>query len=312
MLNNSNFNTNKYLKSIIPHLDEFSFLCGTEGKVYFIDDKFVVKTYFEPFVKLDVFDSFCKEIKGFSEKGYSVPQIYAWESVFSEDKSKFCAYILEERVKGKVLFNLDNSSLYEACKSFCTKEEFDLALADRKNNPELAGLISKEHILEFLETNRALNALSDSEVEKFISSIYGLAMDSRFSFPDVQATNVMFDKNKLTIIDNAYLGHAISWCKEDYVKTLVLRDMFLLFLYNEHVNWMPKFKCANSSELESLKKANREECFLAMRRFVRKTNEMYNPQITDSYDYDACKNVAYEVFDNKQADEICSEIYRGF
>ena len=57
-----NFDANEYLKALIPHLDEFSFLCGTEGKVYFVDDNFVVKTYFEPFNKLSVFNEFCKEI----------------------------------------------------------------------------------------------------------------------------------------------------------------------------------------------------------------------------------------------------------
>ena len=49
-----------------------------------------------------------------------------------------------------------------------------------------------------------------------------------------------------------------------------------------------------------------------MRRFVRKANEMYRPVLTNVYDYDACKMVAYEIFEKKKADEICSEIQKSF
>ncbi|MBQ8211666.1 MAG: hypothetical protein IJZ27_03950, partial [Treponema sp.] len=58
-----NSDANSYLKAIIPNLDQFNFLCGTEGKVYFIDDDFVVKTYFETFNNLMVFNEYCNEIK---------------------------------------------------------------------------------------------------------------------------------------------------------------------------------------------------------------------------------------------------------
>ena len=307
-----NFDANEYLKALIPHLDEFSFLCGTEGKVYFVDDNFVVKTYFEPFNKLSVFNEFCKEIKGFADKGYAVPEIYSWATVPCEKSDKFMAFILEERVKGKTLFDLDVTRLYSACKKFCSREEFDFAVGREKNNPELLGHILREHILDFLNTNRALNELPESEIERFISSGYNLGLEARFSWPDVQAGNVMFDREKLTIIDNAYLGHNVGAYSEDYVKAHVLRDMFLLFYYNENVNWMPKYKCSVLPELQRLKKENQDECFLAMRKFVRKANEMYRPILTDVYDYDACKNVAYEIFEKKKADEICSEIQKSF
>ncbi|MBR3885637.1 MAG: hypothetical protein IKJ33_04140 [Clostridia bacterium] len=56
---------NEYLRALIPNLDRYSFLCGTEGKVYFVDDDFVVKTYFEPLKNADVFQAYFNEIKSF-------------------------------------------------------------------------------------------------------------------------------------------------------------------------------------------------------------------------------------------------------
>lgn len=310
MKKHTNLDANNYLKAIIPNLDNFSFLCGTEGKVYFVDEDFVVKTYFEPFKNLVVFNEYCNEIKGFAEKGYAVPKVYSWATVPCESSDKFMAFILEERVKGKTLFDLDVTRLYGACKKFCSREEFDFAIDKKKNNPELLGLILREHILDFLNTNKALNELPESEIERFVSSGYNLGKEARFSWPDVQAGNVMFDKEKLTIIDNAYLGHNVGEYSDDYVKAHVLRDMFLLFYYNENINWTPRYKCGISDELKRLKKENEDECFFAMRRFVRKVNELYRPVLTNVYDYDACKNVAYEIFEKKKADEICAEIQK--
>lgn len=306
------FDAKEYLKSKISTLDECSFLCGTEGKVYFVDDSFVVKTYFEPFDDMRVFNEYCKEIKSFGDSGYAVPKIYAWAAIPCLGGKNFAAYILEERVKGKTLFDLDVHRLYEQCKKFCSKEDFDFATASRKNNPELLGLIMREHIAEFLSINKAINSLSDAEIEKFISTDYNLGINSRFSSPDVQAGNVMFDGKKLTIIDSAYLGRDKGADSPESVKATLMRDMFLLFYYNENVNWLPRFKCGVTAELKKLKDENEEECFLAMRRFVRKANEMYTPVLTNPYDYDACKMVANEVFRKKLADEICGEVQKGF
>lgn len=300
-----------FLEQTIPILDRCSFLCGTEGTVYFVDDNFVVKTYFEPVEDLEIFNEYFKEIQLFGNMGLAVPKIYAWASAPCESGEKFAAYILEERVKGKTLFDLDVHRLYESCKKFCSREEFEFATASRKNNPELLGLIMREHIAEFLSINKAIGSLSDAEIERFISTDYMLGVQSRFSAPDVQAGNVMFDGKKLTIIDSAFVGRDKGADSVEYVKATLMRDMFLLFYYNENVNWLPRFKCGITPELKKLKNENEEACFLAMRRLVRKTNQMYSPVLTNPYDYDACKMVAYEVFQKKLADEICSEVQRG-
>ena len=312
MENIKGFDAKEYLKSKIATLDECSFLSGTEGNVYFVDDSFVVKTYFEPFDDMRIFNEYCKEIRSFGDKGYAVPRIHAWAAIPCLGGERFIAYILEDRVKGKALFDLDVHRLYESCKKFCSKSEFEHAVARKKNNPELLGLIMREHIAEFLSINKALNSLSDAELEKFISSEYNIGVASRFSSLDVQAGNVMFDGKKLTIVDNAYLGYDKGLDTPEQVKTTLIRDMFLLFYYNENINWMPKYKCSVAADLYKMRNENAEECFLAMRRFVRKANEMYRPIITNPFDYEACKMVAYEVFQKDMADELCKEVQKDF
>ena len=306
---NKKIDLNKYLQEIIPSLNKFNFLSGTEGKVYFIDDDFVVKTYFEPIESLEIFEAYFKEIQSFAEKGYSVPKIFSWTFVPSVSGERFYIYVLQERVKGKNLFDFNLSEIHEKYKNFNTKDDFDLMVKNR--NDESFGLYIREFILNCLSTNQGLLYLSDLELEKFISTDFNIGVESRFSMPDVQAGNVLFDGERLRIIDNGFLGYDKGFDSENSVKANLMRDMFLLFYNNESVNWLPKFKCAYSEEIKNLKERNLEASFLAMRRFVRKVNQMYRPVLTNVYDYDACKLIADEIFDEKLSREICLEIQRG-
>ena len=311
-MKNKNLSQYEYLKRIIPNLDQFSFLCGTEGKVYFVDDEFVVKTYFEPVESLEMFENYFKEVQSFGDKGYSVPKIFSWTFVPCENGEGFCAYMLQERVKGKNLFDLDLENFYESCTGICTKEEFDHAVVDRRNNPELLGLLIREYITSCLKTNKALLNLSEDELEKFISTDYNIGVESRYSMPDVQAGNVLFDGQSLRVIDNGYLGYDKGLDSDSSVRANLMRDMFLLFYNNESINWLPRFKCLYSDEIKKLKAQNVEMSFHAMRRFVRKVNQMYRPVLTNMYDYKACESIAEEVFNERLAKEICNEVQRDF
>lgn len=306
------FYQDEYLRRIIPSLNQFSFLSGTEGRVYFVDDDFVVKTYFQPIDSLEIFENYFKEIQSFAEKGYSVPKIYSWAFTPCENGKEFCAYTLQERVKGKNLFDLDLESFYESCNGICTKEEFDRAVGDRKSNPELLGLLIREYIASCLRTNQALLDLSETELEKFLSTDFNIGVESRYSISDVQAANVLFDGQNLRIIDNGFLGYDKGLDSESVVKANLMRDAFLLFYNNESVKWLPKFRCLYSDEINKLKDQNMDASFLAMRRFVRKVNQMYSPVLSNIYDYKACESIAEEVFNENLAKQICSEVQRDF
>jgi len=302
----------KYLQAVIPNLDRFSSLSGTEGTVYFVDDDFVVKRYFEPIESLEMFEEFFREVQSFSEKGYAVPKMYSWDYDLRPYDDGFLVYTLQERLGGKMLFDISAFELYEQCKEFCSRKEFDVAVADRNNNPELLGLLIREFISGCLRTNKALLGMSEAELERFISTDFNISSQSRFSMPDVQAGNVMFDGERLSIIDNGYLGYDKGIDSVDSVKANLIRDVILLFYNNEMANWLPKFRCMYSDQIKRLSGENMEASFLAMRRFVRKVNQMYRPVMSNKYDFDACESMANAVFDEKKAKEICAEIQRSF
>jgi len=301
-------NHDKKLLSLISVLDDFSYLQGTEGKVFFVDDNFVVKHYFSKEEDAVMFNKFCKEIKMFSDMGYSVPKIYSW-AAFSDDRGETNLYILEERVKGTILFESDMSSIYERCKDFCLKQEFDSCLNDGQHFQELFSQIVREYIKAFIVTNENLLNIPESEVEKFIASEHGMFTNSHYSIPDVQASNIMFDGGKLTIIDNGFLSNGLFFKDTpEQINAMVLRDMFFMFYENGSVREKEAYSPIYSQEIEKLKQKNGELCFENMRRFVKKAKSMLGYNRLGEYDYDACLSISREVLSEKLADELCKEI----
>lgn len=298
------------LLSFISKLDSFNYAQGSEGRVYFVDDKFIVKKFFMDRENLEMLELFCKEIKGFADAGYNVPNIYSWTGI-PRQNGRFDCYILEERVQGEKLFDISFDSIYSFCKDLCSTQEFHDALFTM-NNPELYGVIVREYIKKFISINNNLLNVSESEVEAFLTSEYEMGLRCRYSALDVQPENVMFDGSKLTIIDNAFLEEEKFLDPEEVVKINLMRDMFLIFLYNQEIRGLSTRNCSISPEILKLKQENMEACFLAMRRFVRKANQIYSPKIDNEYDYMACESVANYVLDKKFAEEICTEVQRIF
>ena len=300
----------KLLLSFISKLDSFNYAQGSEGRVYFVDDKFIVKKFFMDRENLEMLELFCKEIKGFADAGYNVPNIYSWTGI-PRQNGRFDCYILEERVQGEKLFDISFDSIYSFCKDLCSTQEFHDALFTM-NNPELYGVIVREYIKKFISINNNLLNVSESEVEAFLTSEYEMGLRCMYSALDVQPENVMFDGSKLTIIDNAFLEEEKFLDPEEVVKINLMRDMFLIFLYNQEIRGLSTRNCSISPEILKLKQENMEACFLAMRRFVRKANQIYSPKIDNEYDYMACESVANYVLDKKLAEEICTEVQRIF
>lgn len=310
-------NSNRYdemLLSLIPRLDEFENMSGSEGTAYFVDDKYIVKAFFEPISNVYFFNEYCKEIQNFANIGLAVPKIYSWCCLPAKAMGKFNCYILEERIQGRRVFDFDLESIYHRCKNFCQKEEFMEAVgrrSDEKATPLLAAII-REYVLEFIETNELLLNMSEENLEKFFESDYFTTSTALFSSNDIIADNVMFDRNKLTIIDSAFLGSVKGPETKDYSKIMMLRDAFILFDYNRYLKDLAFINQELGENYQKLQKQNEEICFEAMRRFVRKANQMYSPIIRNVYDYDACEDVAKASLNKKRSDEICKEIQRQY
>ena len=144
----------KLLLSFISKLDSFNYAQGSEGRVYFVDDKFIVKKFFMDRENLEMLELFCREIKGFADAGYNVPNVYSWTGI-PRQNGRFDCYILEERVQGEKLFDISFDSIYSFCKDLCSTQEFHDALFTM-NNPELYGVIVREYIKKFISINNNL------------------------------------------------------------------------------------------------------------------------------------------------------------
>ncbi len=299
----------KILASFVPNLGKFSWLSGTEGRVYFVDDDYVVKQYFARDEDAEMFFRFCEEIKNFGDMGYAVPKVYSWTAIPSRNKKLFNFYVLQERIKGSMLFESDLSKIYSRCQSFCDKADFSKAIKYKAKNADLFGMIVGEYIKAYLETNQALLSLSDSELERFVMTDYNMGVESLYSSPDVQSANIMFDGKKLTAIDNAFLGFK----KENYdnpesVRAMVIRDMFLMFIDNERVKKHSRICCANYDVLDRLKKQNEDVCFEAMKRYVKTATGLLGSNKLGEFDFGVCEKISTDVFGKKRSEEICKEI----
>lgn len=314
MMKSKILNANEYdklLLSLIPDLEKYSFLQGSEGRVFFIDDKFVVKKYFSKEEDVELFNKFCEEIKAFSDMGYAVPKIYSWIAL-AQEPEETDLYVLEERVKGTMVFDADMSSIYSRCKNFCSKDDFEYALAYQEAYKELFTQIAREYIKTYITTNEQLLNMSESELERFIRSDYEMFINSNYSIPDVQASNVMFDGKKLTIIDNGFLGNGLYYKETpEQIKSMVIRDMFLLFYENGSVRDIKTYKPFHADEIIKLKNQNNELCFEAMRRFVRKATSMLDFKTLSEFDYYASWSVAEEALGNNTSIELMKEIQKG-
>lgn len=268
----------KLLVDILPSLEHYSYLSGSEGKVFFISDDFVVKEYyFHNYVDRDMFNSYCTEIQGFSEKGLAVPKIYAWTEYKQSYHLTPRYYILEERVKGNRLFN-EIIDMYPRVKDRMTSKEFHKAIYDQLKNPSLYSEVLLEYLNDVNETASKIANMSDENTENFINTLYEIYTTCYYSFPDVFEENVLFDGNKITFIDQHMRISPISSENLVEAKYNVLVDLFLLLERLTSIqstapldmNYYPRVKKVKS-EIEK----NKYEIAL---KFTKKIKTTLNPK----------------------------------
>lgn len=298
------------LSQLIPILDTFEFLSGKEGRAYFVDDDYVVKKVKMPTVSLENFNNYCKEIKNFGDSGLAVPKIYTWQSI--ENGEDMCdTYILQERIKGQRLFESDIMNIFDRCKHFCTKEEFLEAIKNKNQNRELFGMILKTYLEGFLKSNKKLLEISDKSIEHFIMSDFQMTLKSKYGYTDIHSENVILSDKAVTIIDNFFEKNTTPKDNES-VRVRVLKDVMLMFCYNEMAKKYLDFDCGLLPEFKRISEENLEICAQAMKRMIKKTNQIYDPQIKNPVDYFACEKYLKGVLNNKLAKKVSKEIQRDF
>ena len=288
----------EFLFGLIPHLKHFKSEKGAEGTVYFIDDKFIVKEYLKPAVigsvaTVDfnkVFDLYCVEIKGFADKGYLVPKIYAWtkiqpkNNIFSKDVYPRC-YILEERINGRALYLPKLSSCDELFKDLVSKNKFYNIMDNPNSNMVIYKEMVKRYISDYIFSNEYIISMSDNDLDAFISSIGNMFEEAEYGLPDVHSANVLMSDNKLILIDN-YMAvkKDNAFFDEQTVEDFLLARLSILFGANEKVFKLEsKNNLANDSEVINLIEQNSLFCYEALEKILKSMKRCLDGKPVENY-----------------------------
>lgn len=295
----------KLLNELIPNLDKYNYLSGSEGNVYFINDNFVVKEYRNSYIPTDLFENYFKEIQSFEKNGYLVPKFYAWTVIKTSLNKKY--YILEERIKGKNLFN-ELSNIYSKVKHLCTEEEFNRILFNYTENPKLFTEIVISYLTDINETSKSLLNMKKDKLESFITTLYHLYADCVNSYPDIHENNVLFDGQTLTIIDQMPIklkSNLIDKSLED-IKEQIFFDIFAIF---EKFSMIEQVKCYDirlEPRVEKIKQETLQNAISVLKKFNKECNKLLSPKNKLTYD-DYYNEVSY-IFSDKVSKQLAEEL----
>ena len=304
------------LLSVVFDLDKYPKKSGQEGTAYFVGDDFVVKELLgdqESFFNFKNFEKYCKELQSFHANGLAVPDIYAWmmlpKTMFQN--SKFDRYyILQERVKGRGMFDKSISSTYDDCKDFCSRSEFNEALLSQK------GELYKKIVLTFLENslkmNEQLAELPESVVENFILSDYQMMKNEEYGAVDMHSGNVLFDGEKITVIDNGFMENFFANYNDMKVRQIVMKDMLRLLSGNLNSLAFGAMVKKKVPEAKSIYKKQGVVCTKVIKRFVGSTNRILNPVFHDDMEYANATDFIKSVLYGSDRQEVLDMIQKDF
>ena len=286
--NGSKMKYDEMLLDLIPYLKYFQYVQGGEGKAYFIGKDYVVKEYSKSF-DMDLFDkyfeTYCREIQGFSKKELVVPKIYSWNSIpqvvvkRSTPRIQYNYYIMEERIKGRPIFSGLMEDVFHLCADICQEKQFNNVVFNPYMDGKLYNEIVKRYIDDYILMNRSIESLSESDIEKFVMSVYQMFEEGENSSPDMYPSNVILSPNSgLFMIDN----HLISKKDDVYYNSttpeeFTLTGLLFLFLYNEQVadiKHHPYFITEGANfDLEERVARNGKACESAIKKIMKVTKK---------------------------------------
>lgn len=274
-------NQRLFLYDCISHLNEYSCNVGGEGKAYFVNDDYVVKKYTH---KNDeqfhhIFSDYCREMKSFAEKGFNVPKIYAWDFMPNVDRKarpecRFDYYILEERIKGRQIFQGNIETIYSICKDLCDRAEFKQTVQIPELNRSLFKKILTRYVEDFQEVNNYLCSMPESQIDKFLFDLYLMCLDGKFSNPDIFATNVLTNDKGFFVIDNeAKRRVGTELASKRYSDRIFTTGLLWIFAFNNYVTNGDRFGYFDD-EYKSFLLDQRDKvvkpCKEAMIRFIKR------------------------------------------
>lgn len=306
IVDNNQKKYNKLLQELIPNLDKYSYLSGTEGNVYFVHDDYVVKEYYNSLFSIEFFNEYCKEIQSFEEQGLSVPKIYAWDNITTKSGRRIF-YILEERVKGKTLFN-EMSEIYPKVQHLCSTDEFNNTIFNCNQNPKLFAEIVIAYLSDINDTAKNLLNMEENKLTAFINTLYHLYTDSKNSYPDIHENNIIFDGKSLTIIDQTPLKRSPLEKKSTTLNQIshhVLYDIFEIFEKFSAIQYTKILDITLKPKFEKVKQETLNNAKSVITKFC-KHYQKYLPENIFTFD-DYYGGISY-IFDNKLAKKLAEEL----
>lgn len=283
----------------IPYLKTKNHLCGGEGIAYFVDENFVIKKYIDDIEKHEFenqFELFCKEWQKYANLGFSIPKLYAWAKVLNynyysgKEKNKYNYYVLQERVKGRELFYGDLIDIYSTLKIDLPFDKYKQLINTPNINVDLFEHIVKTYLNYIIENNLSLANMSESELNNFIEQTYKIYMFAKYCKPDLHPSNVLIDKEKLTLIDPEIILENIKFKGKS---EKMLNDMFLceilnLFECNFYISSRDYGlqKVTNGyCDIQKEIRLNKEACEQAIRKLVGAVKNVCNSHKFSNFNF---------------------------
>lgn len=293
------------LKDFLQNLEKYSYLSGTEGKAYFVSDEFVVKEYSSYNYRMNEknFDLYCSEIQNFAELGFNVPKIYAWTK-FTNAFHQERFYILEERAKGKHLFN-EIFDMYPKVKNKMSITDFDNAMTNHQKNPENYTKILLEYLKDINERASQIANMPDENVEKFIWSLYQLSLNGHYSFIDPVENNLMFDGEKLTIIDQGFVFEPSVANNEDNAKEQTISNVISYLYTLISIQFLSALDIKLKPKVQKIKNLIEKNKYDIALKFTKKVKTVLNFE-----DYDNVHKSLKRLLNEKQIHSIIEELQK--
>lgn len=315
------------LISIIPSLKNINNTKkGSEGKVYFVDKNFVVKkygpSYMEYFTKkklqeLSPFEDYFYQMQDFWEKGLSVNKFYSYAIIPKGENSGL--YVLQERVKGKNLFEERClEQMFGKLPFECSKEEFNRALISKDG--EIYYAIIDAFLKSVYDTNLTLLGMPDEVVSNFVLSDLDIRNEGRYAFPDVQASNIIMSDKNLTHIDMALLYGKLGRRNKDEVednKVMVMRDVTDIFRENLYAYLLISITAGLDpvkAKINDFEQENKRVTAKALSKYIDITNDLIAPMFKkkNTSDFEALSGNVSPVVNKEDKKLILDKIEREF
>lgn len=320
----------KNLRSLKDLLDfdrlgEFEYAKGNEATAYFLDNidrPLVLKEYIEEVSEFYpqefglLFERYCEEVNKLVLHGVKLPNFYDWFTRKNKNGNSIY-YILQDRVKGRELFNVDPFTFYK---------NIYIGNANFTTGDGLINEAVAAYICDYIMVNEFLADMPESELESFIISAVKMYSDTRYMVPDIHAKNVILNTKEQTLthidpfmIDKSHDSRYYSDSRAEFEQLIsdnIVFDLVNMFKTNNFANLFSDDKYIKVLTddkrrlfFERLIKRNTMMCEASISRVLKVMNRLLqNPNFANKKLLSRTINTINSIFSREQAERVVKNI----